>query len=42
MGEDVCAAARLGNAAASFCIRAVGGSAGVPSYAEVRQLAMSV
>ena len=42
MGEDVWAAARLGNAAASFCIRAVGGSAGVPSYAEVRQLAMSV
>jgi sugar/nucleoside kinase (ribokinase family) len=40
MGEDVHAAALIGNAAASFCLRAVGGSAGVPSYAEVRGLAM--
>ncbi len=38
-GEDVFAAAVTGNAAARFCIRAVGGSAGVPSYAEVRRLA---
>jgi 2-dehydro-3-deoxygluconokinase len=40
-GEDVHTAALIGNAAASFCIRAVGGSAGVPLYAEVRRLAMS-
>lgn len=35
-GEDIITAARLGNACAAFCIEAVGGAAGVPSYAEVR------
>jgi sugar/nucleoside kinase (ribokinase family) len=34
-GEDVLRAARVGNACAAFGIEAVGGSAGVPAYAEV-------
>lgn len=35
-GEDLVASARLGNACAAFCIEAVGGAAGVPSYEDVR------
>jgi sugar/nucleoside kinase (ribokinase family) len=35
-GEPVEAAARIGNAAASFCIQEVGGSAGVPEYEAIR------
>ena len=38
-GEDVATSARIGNAAASFCIQAVGGSSGIPSYAAVREKA---
>jgi sugar/nucleoside kinase (ribokinase family) len=38
-GEDLPTAARIGNACAAFCIEAVGGSAGVPPYAAVRQRA---
>jgi sugar/nucleoside kinase (ribokinase family) len=38
-GEDVVAAARIGNAAASFCIQAVGGASGIPAYAVVREKA---
>jgi sugar/nucleoside kinase (ribokinase family) len=38
-GEDVLAAARIGNAAASFCIQAVGGASGIPEYAAVREKA---
>jgi len=41
-GEDVSTAARLGTACAAFCLSAVGGSAGVPSYAEVRRRALDV
>jgi len=39
-GEDVFAAARIGNACAAFCIEAVGGSTGVPRYEAVRERAM--
>ena len=38
-GEDLLTAATIGNACAAFCIEAVGGSTGVPSYQEVRQRA---
>jgi sugar/nucleoside kinase (ribokinase family) len=38
-GEDIFAAARIGNACAAFCIEAVGGSTGVPCYEAVRQRA---
>ena len=38
-GEEVVTAARLGNACAAFCIEAVGGATGVPSYAAVRRRA---
>jgi sugar/nucleoside kinase (ribokinase family) len=38
-GEDLHTAAAIGNACAAFCIEAVGGSTGVPSYQEVRQRA---
>jgi len=39
-GEPAEVAARVGNAAASFCIQAVGGSAGIPKYEAVRAKAM--
>jgi len=38
-GEDVLTSARIGNAAASFCIQAVGGASGIPEYAAVREKA---
>ncbi|HZP00493.1 MAG TPA: carbohydrate kinase family protein [Terriglobia bacterium] len=38
-GEDLVAAAKIGNACAAFCIEAVGGATGVPSYEAVRQRA---
>jgi sugar/nucleoside kinase (ribokinase family) len=38
-GEDLHTAAKIGNACAAFCIEAVGGSTGVPSYEEVRERA---
>jgi sugar/nucleoside kinase (ribokinase family) len=38
-GEELLAAAAIGNACAAFCIEAVGGSTGVPSYQAVRQRA---
>jgi ribokinase len=38
-GADIATAARLGNACAAFCIEAVGGSSGVPGYAEVQRRA---
>ena len=38
-GEDLAAAARLGNACAAFCLGAVGGATGVPSYSAVRKRA---
>jgi len=38
-GEDLLAAARIGNACAAFCIEAVGGASGVPRYQAVRQRA---
>jgi len=38
-GEDILTAARIGNACAAFCIEAVGGSTGVPSYEAVQQRA---
>lgn len=38
-GEDLPAAARVGNACAAFCIEAVRGATGVPKYAAVRQRA---
>ena len=38
-GEDVATAARIGNAAASFCIQAVGGASGIPAYEVVREKA---
>jgi sugar/nucleoside kinase (ribokinase family) len=38
-GEDVVTAAWLGTACASFCVGAVGGSAGVPTYAAVQERA---
>jgi sugar/nucleoside kinase (ribokinase family) len=38
-GEDILAAARMGNACAAFCIEAVGGSTGVPVYEAVQQRA---
>ncbi len=38
-GEDIVTAARIGNACAAFCIEAVGGATGVPSYEAVRQRA---
>ena len=39
-GSDVLSSARMGHAAASFCIQAVGGSAGVPTYERVRRVAL--
>ena len=39
-GEDVLTAALIGNAAAAFCIEAIGGSTGIPDYATTRQRAM--
>jgi len=39
-GEDVLTAALIGNAAAAFCIEAIGGSTGIPDYATVRQRAL--
>lgn len=38
-GESLLTAASIGNACAAFCIEAVGGSTGVPSYDMVRQRA---
>ncbi len=38
--EDVVTAARIGNACAAFCIEAVGGATGIPTYAAVRQRAV--
>jgi len=38
-GENVLAAARLGNACSSFCIGAIGGFAGIPDYNSLRQTA---
>jgi sugar/nucleoside kinase (ribokinase family) len=38
-GEDLVAAAKIGNACAAFCIEAVGGATGVPSYQAVRRRA---
>jgi len=38
-GEDILAAARVGNACAAFGIEAIGGSTGVPDYATVRNRA---
>ena len=38
-GEDVFTAALIGNAAAAFCIEAIGGSTGIPHYEAVRQRA---
>jgi sugar/nucleoside kinase (ribokinase family) len=38
-GEDILAAARMGNACAAFCIEAVGGSSGVPCYEVVQRRA---
>jgi sugar/nucleoside kinase (ribokinase family) len=38
-GEDVVTSARIGNAAASFCIQAVGGASGIPAYDVVREKA---
>ncbi len=38
-GEDLITAARIGNACAAFCVEAVGGCAGVPDYAAVRERA---
>ncbi|MFH1568694.1 MAG: PfkB family carbohydrate kinase, partial [Gemmatimonadota bacterium] len=35
-GEDLATAARMGAAAAAFCIESVGGGGGVPGYAAVR------
>lgn len=40
-GEDVLAAARIGNACSSFCIGHIGGATGVPDYATVYQRAMA-
>jgi sugar/nucleoside kinase (ribokinase family) len=40
-GEDLVTSARLGNACAAFCIEAVGGAAGVPSYDAVRARALA-
>ena len=41
-GEDLIAAARIGNACSAFCIGAVGGATGVPAYEAVRQRAFQV
>jgi hypothetical protein len=38
-GESLLTAARIGNACAAFCIEAVGGTTGVPTYQVVRQRA---
>jgi sugar/nucleoside kinase (ribokinase family) len=38
-GEDLLGAVRIGNAAAAYCIEAVGGASGVPRYEAVRQRA---
>ena len=40
-GEDLVTSARLGNACAAFCIEAVGGAAGVPSYDAVKARALA-
>jgi sugar/nucleoside kinase (ribokinase family) len=40
-GTELVMAARFGNACAAFCIEAVGGAAGVPSYGEVRARALA-
>lgn len=38
-GEDVLSSARLGNACASFCVGAIGGTAGIPNYETVSKRA---